>query len=231
MTLGNDRTFRAGSEPVEGAMRYRSLASCVSVMVFAMGLIGLPSAIAEDPQPKPEAEAVKTKRPKTLADLAGGIKLQQPDGEEKKEGVVIDNANLKAMGEGAVISEGKGLAGTAATGSLMPGPGGEEVPSDADLDKARQDIELLQAQLEAIGKATEENKKANLYNGAGPQYRAPGVTDPLDNQRQDLEQKLEEAQGAFNAMEKQKAAADRKNSPQPGAQQIPAPKKRKPVTR
>ncbi len=213
-------------------MRYRGFAMCVGVVVIALGLIGLPSAAAEEPQPTPapKAEASKTKRPKTLADLAGGLKLQQPE-DQKQGGVVIDNANLKEMGEGAVISEGKNLAGTGRGGSPALGFGSKQGPSDADLDRARQEVELLQAQLEAIDQATEENKAANLYSGMGPQYRPPGVTNPLQNQREDLKKRLEDAQGSYTTLEKQKADAARKSGSRPGAQPIPAPTKRKPVTR
>ncbi len=213
-------------------MRYRVFARCVGVAVTVFGLIGLPAAVAEEPQPTPapKAEAVKTKRPKTLADLAGGITLQQPDG-QKQGGVVIDNANLKEMGEGAVISEGRSLAGSAKTGSRTPVLGTQQGPSDADLDKARQEVELLQAQLKAVNQATEENQAVNLYNGMGPQYRAPGQSDPLQNQRRDLEKRLEDAQGSFTALEKEKAKASRGSGSQQGAQSARPPAKRKPVTR
>ncbi len=227
-SVGSGSGFGRG--PLEGVMRYRVFAICLGVAVTAFGLIGLPAAVAEEPQPTPvpRAEASKTKRPKTLADLASGIKLQQPDG-QKQGGVVIDNANLKEMGEGAVISEGRALTGSARTGSRMPALASEQGPSDADLDKARQEVELLQAQLKAVNQATENNQAVNLYNGMGPQYRAPGQSDPLQDQRKDLEKRLEDAQGSFAALEKQKAGAARKSGSRPGVQPVPA--KRKPVTR
>ena len=213
-------------------MRFRIFALCMGVAVIALGLIDLPAVMAEEPQPTPapEAEASKTKRPKSLADLAGGIKLQQPEG-QSEGGVVIDNANLKEMGEGAVISEGKSLAGSAMTGSRTPVLGAQQGPSDADLDKARQEVELLQAQLKAVNQATEDNKAVNLYNGMGPQYRAGGQSDPLQDQRRDLEKKLEDAQGSYTALEKQKAKASRETGSRPGTQPVRPPVKRKPVTR
>ncbi len=221
-----------GLGPLEGVMRYRVFATCLGVVVTAFGLIGLPAAVAEEPQPTPapKAEAATTKRPKTLADLAGGIKLQQPDG-QKQGGVVIDNANLKEMGEGAVISEGRNLAGSAQTGSRMPALASKQGPSDADLDKARQEVELLQAQLKAVNQATEDNQAVNLYNGMGPQYRAPGQSDPLQDQRKDLEKRLEDAQGSYTALEKEKAKASRGSGSRPGTQPARPPAKRKPVTR
>ena len=213
-------------------MRYLGFATYVGVVLTTFIFCGLPAAAAEDPQPTPapKAEATKTKRPKTLADLAGGIKLQQPES-QKAGGVVIDNNNLKEMGEGAVISEGKNLSGSAQGGSRMPVLGTQGGPSDSDLDKARQEVELLQAQLKAVNQATEENQAVNLYNGMGPQYRAPGQSDPLQNQRRDLEKKLEDAQGSYAAMEKEKAKAGRKGGSRPGTQPVRPPAKRKPVTR
>ncbi len=214
-------------------MRYRGFAMCIGMAVTALGLIGLPTAGAEEPQPTPapKAETSKTKRPKTRADLASGIKLQQPEN-QKEGGVVIDNANLKEMGQGAVISEGKNLAGTGQRSSRPLGLGVEQQgPSDADLDKARQEVELLQAQLKAINQATEENKGANLYSGMGPQFRPPGVEDPLQNQQKDLEIRLKDAQEAHTALEKQKTDAAKRSGSRPGTQPVPAPAKRKPVTR
>ncbi|RLE17587.1 MAG: hypothetical protein DRJ65_22575 [Acidobacteria bacterium] len=213
-------------------MRCPGLATYVGVVLTTLTLGGLPAATAEDPQPTPapKAETAKTKRPKSLADLAGGIKLQQPEN-SKEGGVVIDNSNLKEMGEGAVISEGKSLSGSAQGGSRMPALGSEQGPSDADLDKARQEVELLQAQLKAVNQATEENQAVNLYNGMGPQYRAPGQSDPLQNQRRDLEKKLEDAQGSYTALEKQKAKASRGSGSPSGVQPTREPTKRKPVTR
>ncbi len=213
-------------------MKYPGLTTYVGVVFTTFIMSGLPAAVAEDPKPTPapKAEASKTKRPKTLADLASGIKLQQPES-QKEGGVVIDNANLKKMGEGAVVSEGRTLSGSAQGGSRTPVLGTQQGPSDADLDKARQEVELLQAQLKAVNQATEENKAVNLYAGMGPQYRAPGQSDPLQNQRRDLEKKLEDAQGSYTAMEKQKAKADKKSGSPQGAQSAREPTKRKPVTR
>lgn len=170
-------------------MKATSTLTCL--LTGAALLIG-PSAFAGDPQPTPVPKVQKKSTAKTLADLAGSIKLGAKD-KDDKAGVVIDNNNLKKMGEGAVISQGGTLASSPSRASSggeknSAGEMGAETPH-----KKNKDVELLEAKLEAVKKAEKENKRANMYNGAGPQYRTPGTRDPLEIQREKLEAKLKEA--------------------------------------
>ncbi len=183
-------------------MKVKSTLSCILVGGFL--LIG-GTALASDPQPTPKPKLEKNRKAKTLGDLAGSIKLgesgQGKDSSEKKS-IVIDNKSLKKMGEGAVMSEGGSLAASG-EGPVRRGEG--EAADSENLDgepgtrekAARTDeVEKLEAQLEAIKKAQEENKKANLYNGAGPQYRSPGTRDPLEIQKEEIEAQLAAAKKA-----------------------------------
>jgi len=159
-------------------------------------------ARGEDPEPTPKPEHAKAqpKRPKTLSDLAGGIKLQQEkDGSEGP--VVIDNSNLKSMGRGGVVSEGGNLMPSSTPGvSGARGQGSEE--EDPKLKKARDEVDRLEEQKKALNKASEERKKVNMYTGAGPQYRPPNVSDPLDTQTKNLDNDLQAAQERLKALER-----------------------------
>lgn len=169
---------------------------------------------ADEPEPTPSPVPTKApvKRPKTLADLAGGIKLQQTEG-TKEGAVVIDNANLKAMGEGAVVSEGK-ASGSAPIAGIGLGADDHEgsVEESPEVMAARREISRLKEQMETLQDASGERKKANMYTGAGPQYRPPGVGDPLDTQMEKVQGELEAAQERLKALER-KARRDRATNP------------------
>lgn len=187
---------------------------------LAMGLMVIaPMGVqAEDPEPTPSPVPTKApNRPKTLSDLAGGIKLQQPEG-DKKEGVVIDNANLKAMGEGSVVSQGKSLGHNEPTGMISGNEGSqpavEESPEMAALNRQ---IQRLQEQLKALDEASEERKKTNMYTGAGPQYRPPGVGDPVDTQRKRVEGELQATREKVKALERKEKRNRAHNPPAPSA--------------
>jgi len=162
--------------------------------------------------PASSSKTKKTTRPKTLGDIAGQIKI---DKSESSEGIVIDNANLKELGQGGIVSKGGSLApsmpmpapapSTPGT-SAGPAPGGAAVPGQPGQPGVRpqgrkqdsgspDNVALLEAQLEAIRKAEQANRRANLYNGSGPQYRAPGTPDVIKKQRQQLENELRQAKG------------------------------------
>ena len=200
-------------------MKQRTMTpGAVAAAAFALmfGLSSLAGADEPQPKPTPEPTPVETKRPKSLADLASGIKIQ-PIEEEKSGSVVISNENLKEMGEGAVVSQGNSIGGSpgaARSNAARRGSGGTGQAGE-DLQK---EIENLEVQLAAIRKAEAENRKANLYSGSGPQYRAGGVTDPLQTQREDIEKKLSDAQARLAAMEK---AAERGR--RSGSSSSPAP--------
>lgn len=183
---------------MKSVIRAILMGSAVALMVIA------PSpADAENPEPTPSPEPTKavTKRPKTLSDLAGGIKLQQPEG-KKDGGVVIDNSNLKAMGAGAVVSEGKA--------SNVPGArigsddeDAAEHPRDTrEMAQLRDKIKLLEEQMEVIGGVSKERQKTNMYTGAGPQYRPPGVADPIDTESKRIEGELRTAKMRLNGLER-----------------------------
>lgn len=187
----------------------RMIRTMLSTVVAVAVLLPMAAVAQEtEPTPAPKAKTIEKKRPKTLADLAGGMKLKAPEDLKEDGSVVIDNSNLKEMGEGAVVSESKNLAGNSGRSPLFDrNTEGDEVPTAADLDKARQDIELLKAQIEATKELAEKTKKANLYQGTGAHYRPGGVTDPVDDQSEELQQQLKEAESAFAKMQKKKAAA------------------------
>ncbi len=196
---------------MKNVMRVVVGAMVLGLMVIAPMYIG-----AEDPEPTPNPVPTKApaKRPKTLSDLAGGIKLQQPEG-KKDGGVVIDNANLKAMGQGAVISEGK-VSSAPVTGS---GPGGEGVDAAVEESKemaaARREIARLEEQMKALDNASGERQKANMYTGAGPQYRPPGVSDPLDTQIKKVQGELQAAKEKAKALERKARRERATNPPRP----------------
>lgn len=183
-------------------MKVKSTLSCLLVGGFL--LVG-GTAVASDPQPTPKPKIEKNGKAKTLGDLAGSIRLGETGRgkvSSQETPIVIDNKNLKKMGEGAVVSEGGSLAASAGGAGRM----GEEGAGDSEnlegepgtrQKAARVDeVKKLEAQLEAIKTAEKENKKANMYNGAGPQYRAPGTRDPLEIQKEEIEAKLAAAKKA-----------------------------------
>lgn len=181
--------------------------------VLAMMVMAPLGVGADDPEPTPSPVPTKVpaKRPKTLSDLAGGIKLQQS--EEKKDGVVvIDNANLKAMGEGAVVSEGKASGAPVAGLGLGVEGADDSAEASPELMAARREIQRLEEQLETLNDASGERQKANMYTGAGPQYRPPGVGDPLDTQIEKVQGELQAAKERAKALER-KAKRDRATNP------------------
>jgi len=168
----------------------------VGIMMGA--LLTILPAFGSDPAPTPTPKVRKSSGPKSLGDIAGGIKL---DKSKDSKGVVIDNSNLKELGDGAVVSRGGSLApsiqsggdsGEDADGEALEDPGAASSGDRKKLSK----VEILEAQLEAVRQAEDENKKANIYNGMGPQYRSPGTKDPLQEQRKALEVELEKAKAA-----------------------------------
>ncbi|MCD4750265.1 MAG: hypothetical protein K8R59_12915 [Thermoanaerobaculales bacterium] len=178
---------------------------------MAIGFSVLTHAEEPKPTPTPEPTPAEAMRPKSLADLASGIRLQPVEGEES-DSVVITNENLKSMGEGAVISEGMPLGGTPRLLSPISSRGGK-APGQGDIDGVKKEIENLQVQLSAINKTEVENQRVNIYNGSGPQYRPGGITDPLQNQRKEIERKISDVQSRLSEMGKATARADRANPP------------------
>ena len=171
-------------------------------LLIAAGLsVGVsPILFGEEPTPTPSPETAEKapkeqpKRPKTLSDLAGGIKLK-PVGngaQDSEKGIVIDNSNLKEMGEGAVITEAKPSSGSGPVFGTSEKNSGTQ--GSSELDQLQDKIEQLKKQRKALGQVADERDKANMYVGAGPQYRPPGVTDPLDSERQRLDKELAAAQ-------------------------------------
>ncbi len=200
-----------------GVMNFVSqiLVMCCVAVLMVIAPQGLGADDSEPTQtPTPVPTKVPEKRPKTLSDLAGGIKLQQPEG-ENVSGVVIDNANLKAMGDGAVFSQGGSLSSSA------PGPGTKRSNSGSDtsmrtsgeMERLRGNVQNLEAQRKALDDAANERNKTNMYTGAGPQYRPPGVEDPLDLQREKVDRELDTAKKNLKAAER-KARRKGPSSPQ-----------------
>ncbi len=188
----------------------RVMVGCVvTALMLVVPLRG--NAQEPEPTPKPAATKAPAKRMKTLSDLAGGIKLQQSP-EDKAGGVVIDNSNLKAMGQGAVVSEGKNLGGSA---SALPSgnQGVDDTPGESpEMDALHRKIQGLEQKLDALDDASKERDKVNMYTGAGPQYRPPGVSDPVDTQRKKIEADLQAAKERAQALER-KAKRDRARFP------------------
>lgn len=171
---------------------------------------------AEEPEPTPSPVPTKApvKRPKTLSDLAGGIKLQQSE-EKKDGGVVIDNANLKAMGQGAIVSEGKASSAPVA-GLGLGGQGADgSVEESQEMTANRREIARLEMQMKALNDASGERQKANMYTGAGPQYRPPGVSDPLDTQMEKVQGELRAAKEKAKALERKARRERATNPPKP----------------
>jgi len=167
-------------------------------------------ARGEDPKPTPSPEPAKVeaKRPKTLSDLAGGIQLQKPEG-KKDGGVVIDNSNLKKMGEGAIVSQGKAVKGSSSFRDPSTQQGSDEPQAEAqEVTRMREKIKALEQRKAALDDAAKERKKTNMYTGAGPQYRPPGVEDPLDQQRKKIDHDLDVAEKNLKSAER-KARRDR----------------------
>lgn len=148
-------------------------------------------------------------RPRTLADLASGIDLNSPkDG--KSESIVINNQNLQKMGKGAVVSQGSNIGGSSGeTDWFVPPSRRGPAPAEEDLESARREVEMLESQAQALNKAVEENKTANMYTGGGPQYRAPGVSDPLLDQQRNVNDQLADARSKLSDMESAAAAGAR----------------------
>jgi hypothetical protein len=154
--------------------------------------------------------AATGRKARSLADLASGIDLESPEGGSNAS-IVITNENLRSMGQGAVVSEGSNLGGSSSDDDLyVPAGTRGPVPTEKDIDGARHDVELLEAQADAVNQAADENQAANMYTGGGPQYRAPGVTDPLRDQQQKVDKELADARARLSAMEKAAAEAARR---------------------
>lgn len=181
-------------------MKLRNIISSTILLAGGLLLIGS-MATAGNPQPTPKPKVQKKSGPKTLGEIAAGIKLEGGSSTAEgtqKEGVVIDNSNLKEMGKGAVISEGGSLAPSSSSAHRSSEGGDESVEGNGP-EANKDEIDKLEAQLEAIRKAEKENKRVNMYNGAGPQYRSPGTKDPLEQQRKDLEAQLKAAKAGQTA--------------------------------
>ncbi|MCD4749241.1 MAG: hypothetical protein K8R59_07695 [Thermoanaerobaculales bacterium] len=160
---------------------------------------------ADDPEPTPSPAPteVSVKRPKTLSDLARGFTLQQLEG-KTDGGVVINNANLKAMGEGAVISEGKSLdsSGPVRRAGGLGSDSDASMKTSREVEQLREKVRNFESQKKALDDAAKERDKTNMYTGAGPQYRAPGVADPVDLQRRKIDRELDIARKNLNAAER-----------------------------
>jgi len=148
-----------------------------------------------------------TRKPRSLADLAGGINLVTPQGEGSNS-IVITNENLQEMGKGAVVSEGSNIGGSSVdTPMFVPFSTRTTAPSEDDIEAARRNVETLETQAGVLNQAVEENKSMNLYTGGGPQYRAPGQADPLRDQQSEINKQLSDARAKLSAMEKAAAKA------------------------
>ncbi len=194
----------------------RVVVGCVvTALIFLVPLRG--NAEEPEPTPKPAATKAPAKRVKTLSDLAGGIKLQQPP-EEKAGGVVIDNSNLKAMGEGAVISEGKAMSSSVSRVPSSQPPDPDEPPTESrEVTRFRDKVKGLEQQKKALDKAATDRNKTNMYTGAGPQYRPPGVEDPLDMQRQKVDRELDIAKKNLKGAERKARRNRSQSSPSGGS--------------
>ena len=97
-------------------------------------------------------------------------------------------------------------------------------PGDNEIKAARREVERLEGQADAINQAVTENQTANMYTGGGPQYRAPGVSDPLRDQQQNVNKQLADARARLSSMEKAAAGAAK-----PGARPRSAPPRPSPA--
>ncbi len=166
----------------------------------------------------------KVKKPRSLADLAGGLDLSSPQ-DDGNSTIVITNENLKTMGKGAVVSEGSNIGGSSSNADWFVPPSARgATPGDDEIKAARREVEKLEGQVEAINQAVTENQTANMYTGGGPQYRAPGVTDPLRDQQQNITKQLADARAKLSSMEKAAARAGK-----PGARPRSAPPRPSPA--
>ncbi len=192
-------------------------------LLIAAGLsVGVsPILFGEEPTPTPSPETAEKapkeqpKRPKTLSDLAGGITLKpvESGAQDSEKGIVIDNSNLKEMGEGAVINETKPMSGSAPVFGTAEDESGTQASSE--IQQLQEKIDQLKKRRKALGQVADERDKANMYVGAGPQYRPPGVTDPLDTERERLDKELAAAQRELSERQKRARRSSRRPSAPP----------------
>lgn len=197
----------------------------VSSVCAVAALVFAPVLSAEEPSPTPTAAATEsgqsqnaepapevTPTPKPVrlgsGSLGGGGSMgraQRKDAEGSS--VVIDNTNVRTLGEGGTLSVASG--GAAPTASA-PDEEDAGVPAEVlvkQLMEAESEVDRLERQMQAVDKALEEQRQKNTYIGNGPQNRAGGVQSSSELERQRLEAELAEARDRLSTLEKRVAEA------------------------
>lgn len=173
--------------------------------------LSLPVA-ADDPEQQPAPAPKPTPVPGSLAAAAAGLKLQGA-GAGGEGALVISDQNLKSKGAGASLSQGGGA-------TVAPSQGSERAPVAAQAGTAapatatdlasqllaqQAKVDELEVRLAAMDQKLAEpstDPRYPKYSDA-PQFRAPGVVDPAQGERDATAAELEAARARLAELQAQ----------------------------
>lgn len=176
--------------------------------VLLAALLVLAPAIgvaADEPEPTPAPTPV----PGSLAAAAAGLKLQRSA--EEGSALVITDQNLKAAGAGAAMSEGRGATVPPTAGTTSPpvatpavtAPQANDFGSQLLAQQAK--VDELEARLAAMDRQLAAPSADPHYpkTDSAPQFRAPGVVDPAQAERDALAAQLEAERARLDGLRAQ----------------------------
>lgn len=169
-------------------------------------------AVGDEPEQQPPPDPKPTPVPGSLAAAAAGLKLQ--GSETGGDALVITDQNLRSSGAGASLSQGGGATTGPATGpkaAAAPATGAVSAAPAAASDLAGQllaqqaKVDELEARLAMMDQKLAEpspDPRYPKYNNA-PQFRAPGVVDPAQGERDAVAAELEAARARLSELKAQ----------------------------
>jgi hypothetical protein len=168
-------------------------------------------AAADEPEQQPAPEPKPTPVPGSLAAAAAGLKLQPAA--EGSSSLVITDQNLRAQGAGAAVSQGSSPGAAAVTPPAaqaagapvaQPAPAaGGDLASQLLAQQAR--VDELETRLHAMDEQLAEPSPDPRYpkTNNAPQFRAPGVVDPAQGERDAVARELEAARARLAELQAQ----------------------------
>lgn len=178
--------------------------------LLALALV-MPAA-ADEPEQQPPPEPKPTPVPGSLAAAAAGLKLQ-PAADGGSGSLVITDQNLRAKGAGAAVSQGSrtGAAATTPPAQAAGAPPAAQSAPAAGGDLASQllaqqaRVDELETRLRAMDEQLAEPSPDPRYpkSNNAPQFRAPGVVDPAQGERDAVARELEAARARLAELQAQ----------------------------
>lgn len=158
------------------------------------------------PEERPTATPAKAAPKGSLAAAAARIHLRRPP-DEGEGGVVISDQNLRQMAAEGTVSEGGGVGGSVVTGDKPAAgeQGGAVNPASAlvgEYLQQKRTVDGLEERLknfdQQLAKPASDPHFAQSQNS--PQFRAPGVVDRAQKQRDDLAKQLAEERAKLDGI-------------------------------